>query len=383
VSDQDDFSAPEDLPDLSALSDIVGAFSVPGHLAAAVTWGTGHINDTWRVLMDDGSRRVQYVLQRLNSRVFRRPDLVMQNVARITARVNRQEGALAAGSIRIPELIPARAGALWHRDAEGGHWRLMPFISGTEVRDRVTSVREARELGRAFGEFHERLAGWDAPWLHETIPGFHDTVARYAALDQAIVEAPLALRDHARFEIAGVMAHRDLAGRITELQASGGIPERVVHNDAKIGNVLFEERSGRAAWVIDLDTVMPGTLLHDFGDLVRSSVSPSDEDERDLARVEVRVPLFEALAAGYLGAAGATLAPEELAHLVLAGRIITLEQAVRFLADYLAGDRYYRTTRSGQNLDRARTQLRLFERLSEHEPELESVIARLAGNTSK
>jgi len=367
----------------SALSAVVAAFAVPGTLASAAPWGTGHINDTWRIETVNGSRADHYVLQRLNSRVFSRPDLVMQNVARVTARLNGQAGVLAAGSIRVPELIPARTGVAWHRDADGGHWRLMPFIAGTVVRERVASVRDAREVGRAFGEFQQRLADWDAPWLHETISGFHDTVARYEALDQAIAEAPLALRDHARYEIAGVLAHRGLAGRLTELQAAGELPERVVHNDAKIGNLLFDERSGRAAWVIDLDTVMPGTLLHDFGDLVRSSVSSSDEDTRDLAAVEVRVPLFEALAAGYLGAAGAILTPGERAHLVLAGRIITLEQAVRFLTDFLAGDRYYRTTRPGQNLDRARTQLRLFESLTEHEAELESIIDRLTESTRR
>lgn len=365
---------------LSDLSDVVGSFAIPGHPTSAERWGKGHINDTWRVTVEGGSRRSQYILQRLNSQVFRRPELVMQNVARVTARLNRQEGAFAAGSIRVPDLIPSRSGLSWLRDAGGGFWRLVPFIGGTVVLDRVSSVREAREVGRAFGEFQQRLADWDAPWLQETIPGFHDTAARYTALDRAIAEAPARVRDAAMGEIAGVLAHRHLAGRIQELQVSGALPERVVHNDAKVGNVLFDERSGRAAWVIDLDTVIPGTLLHDFGDLVRSSVSPTDEDERDLAMVAVRIPLFEALADGYLRAAGDTLTDEERRHLVVAGRIITLEQAVRFLTDFLSGDQYYNTTRPDQNLDRARTQLRLFESLTEHQTELEAIITRLSAS---
>ena len=378
VNTQDDFSDRSDLYDFSVLSDIVVNFAVPGRPTSAEPWGNGHINDTWRVTIEGGGRRSQYILQRLNSRVFRRPDLVMQNVARVTARLNRQEGALAAGSIRVPDLIPSRSGLSWHRDAGGGYWRLVPFIGGTVVFDRVSNVREAREVGRAFGEFQQRLADWDAPWLDETIPGFHDTEGRFTALDLAMDEAPSFLREEAEYEIAGVLAHRHLAGRIQELQASGALPERVAHNDAKIGNVLFDERSGRAAWIIDLDTVMPGTLLHDFGDLVRSSVSPTDEDERELATVAVRIPLFEALADGYLRAAGDTLTDEERRHLVFAGRIITLEQAVRFLTDFLSGDQYYKTTRPGQNLDRARTQLRLFESLTEHEAELEAIITRLS-----
>ena len=367
-----------DLSDLSDLSDVVSSFAIQGRLLSAEHWGTGHINETLRVTVEGGGRRSQYILQRLNSRVFKRPELVMQNVVRVTARLNRQEGALTAGSIRVPELIPSRSGLSWHRDAGGGYWRLVPFIGGTVVLDRVSNVREAREVGRAFGEFQQRLADWDAPWLDETIPGFHDTEGRFTALDLAMEEAPSFLREEAEYEIAGVLAHRHLAGRIRELQASGALPERVVHNDAKIGNVLFDERSGRAAWVIDLDTVMPGTLLHDFGDLVRSSVSPTDEDERDLSTVEVRIPLFEALADGYLRAAGDTLTVQERRHFVFAGRIITLEQAVRFLTDFLSGDQYYRTTRPGQNLDRARTQLRLFESLTEHESELEAIVTRLS-----
>ncbi|MFI5211073.1 MAG: phosphotransferase enzyme family protein, partial [Gemmatimonadales bacterium] len=251
-----DTQSPSDLSDFSVLSDVVGAFAMPGRPTAAERWGTGHINDTWRVTVDHGGRRSQYILQRLNARVFIHPELVMQNVARITARFNRQEGALAAGSIRVPGMIPSRSGRPWHRDADGGYWRLTPFIEGTVVHDRVSSVREAHEVGRAFGEFQERLADWDAPWLAETIPGFHDTTARFAALDQAIADASPVLMGEAGNEIAGVLAHRHLAGRIQELRASGALPERVVHNDAKISNVLFDERSGRAAWVIDLDTVM-------------------------------------------------------------------------------------------------------------------------------
>lgn len=370
-----------DFSDLSVLSDIVGSFAIPGHLLSAERLTTGHINDSWRVAVDGGGGR-EYILQRLNSKVFTRPDLVMQNVARISARLNRQEAAVTGGAIRVPELIPTRSGAGWHVDAENGHWRLMPFVAGTITYDRVTHTREAREVGRAFGEFQRLLADWDAPWLHETIAGFHDTVARFAAFDQAVSVSSASLRSEARPEIDRILAHRDLASRILELQSAGVLPERVAHNDAKIGNVLFDERTGRAAWIIDLDTAMPGTLLHDFGDLVRSCTSATGEDERDLSLVEVRLPLFETLAGGYLAAAGEVMTREEIDNLVLAGRIITLEQAVRFLTDFLTGDQYYRTTRPGQNLDRARTQLRLFDSLTEQETELDAIIARLAGGPS-
>lgn len=362
-------------------SAVVEAFAIPGKPVSAERLTSGHINDSWRVTVDGGAGR-QYILQRLNSSVFARPDLVMQNVARISARLNRQEAAMTGGSIRVPELIPTRGGAGWHVDADNGHWRLMPFAAGTVAHDRVTHTREAREVGRAFGEFQRLLADWDAPWLHETIVGFHDTVARFAAFDQAVSVCPASLRSEARLEIEQILAYRDLASRILEMQSAGALPERVAHNDAKIGNVLFDERTGRAAWIIDLDTAMPGTLLHDFGDLVRSCTSSTDEDERDLSLVEVQLPLFETLAGGYLGAAGEVMTREEIDNLVLAGRIITLEQAVRFLTDFLSGDLYYRNTRPGQNLDRARTQLRLFESLTEHEAELDAIITRLSKGTT-
>ena len=195
------------------------------------------------------------------------------------------------------------------------------------------------------------------------------------ALVQAVRADPVGRATQAGPEIRLALAYQAMADVLPPLMRRGAVPVRVAHNDAKIANVLFEAGSGRALAVVDLDTVMPGSALHDFGDLVRSSVSASAEDETDLSRVDVRIPWFRALVEGYLSEAGSVLTPDERRLLVFAGRLITLEQAVRFLTDHLQGDRYYRTTRAGQNLDRARTQFRLFERLTERMEELEEIVA--------
>jgi len=205
--------------------------------------------------------------------------------------------------------------------------------------------------------------------LHETIPGFHDTPSRFAALERATQADPRRRTAEARREIECAFLHRSLAGVLLDLHKAGEIPERVVHNDAKISNVLFDGTTGAALCVVDLDTVMPGLAVYDFGDMVRSMTCPAAEDETDLSRVEVQMPLFEALARGYLEAA-TFLTPAERVHLVTAGKLITLEQGVRFLTDFLNGDTYYRTQRSSQNLDRCRTQFKLAESIIQNEAQM-------------
>jgi aminoglycoside phosphotransferase (APT) family kinase protein len=214
--------------------------------------------------------------------------------------------------------------------------------------------------------------------LTETIPGFHDTAARFERLEQAVRKDVRRRVAGARLQIELAMNQRPLADVLPPLLRSGAVPIRIAHNDAKLANVLFDEQTGEPLCVVDLDTVMPGSALYDFGDLIRSVTSPTREDEEDLLQVGVRVPLFEALARGYIETAGAVLTPAERGHLVFAGRLITLEQAVRFLTDHLEGDRYYRIARPEHNLVRARTQLRLYESLTRGEAELQEIIRVLA-----
>jgi Ser/Thr protein kinase RdoA (MazF antagonist) len=346
-------------------------FRVDGSVAAVLPVPGGHINDTYRIETrhPDGTRR-GYLLQRLNSHVFARPNLVMENVARVVRH-------LAQRSARYPALVLSRDNGDWVTDTAGRVWRMFVHIDGARVREHVQSPADARGAGQAFGEFLRLLADAGLT-LHETMPGFHDTSARFARLDAAVRTDSNARAAQARVEIDAVLAERALADMLPPLLASGAVSLRPVHNDAKIANVLFDAASGDPLCVIDLDTVMPGSALHDFGDLVRSSVSPTTEDETDVSKIRVRSELFRALARGYLESAGDVLTAHEVRLLGFAGRLITLEQAMRFLTDHLEGDRYYRINRPGHNLIRCRAQLALLQSLTDQATSLERIIVEVS-----
>lgn len=378
-----------------AIEQMLRQFAIAGRVVDTQPF-SGHINDSYiaACLEREGTRR-RYLLQRVNDRVFPRPIEVMENIERITRHIAAK--AAAAGMTdtrrRALSLVPALDGRCFYQDPGGGIWRVYSFIEGSRSYSAVSTPEQAETAGRAFGEFQRMLADYSGPRLHETIAGFHHTPARYAALDAVIggsghpttsqpfktyqtdagraKSADLERRIvTARGEIESAEKHRPLANALNGLHEAGLIPERIVHNDAKISNVLLDETTGEALCVVDLDTVMPGLSLYDFGDMVRSMTTTAAEDEPDLSKVEVELPLFEALTRGYLTAAGDMLNEVERERLVTAGKLITLEQAVRFLTDYLAGDAYYKTTRPGQNLDRAKSQFKLLESLEQYEPTL-------------
>lgn len=321
----------------------------------------GHIHASFVVQCRDGRR---YVLQRINRTVFPRPVDVTQNIARVTEHLHAKHRA--AGDTdwrrRALTLVPARGGGHIVHDDAGEAWRAYEFVEQTIARHSVGSPAQAYAVARAFGEFQRLLADLPPPPLHETIPGFHDTPARIAALEDAVRRDQAGRVPESRREIDAVLARRSLGGALLALRG-GGVPERIVHNDAKMSNVLFDAASGEPLCVIDLDIVMPGMSLFDFGDMVRSMSCAAAEDERDLSRVRADPLFVAALMAGYTAGAGGMLLRVEHEHMLTAGRVITLEQAARFLADHLNGDTYYRVDRSGQNLDRVRAQLSLLESL--------------------
>jgi hypothetical protein len=320
------------------------AFASPNDTLLIAPLGGGHINASWVV----ASGRGRFVLQRLNARVFPRPDLVMENVVRVTA---------FAGEGIVPRLLSTRDGHSWYVDGAGAWWRALEYVEGTVTHAAPRGPDDAYQGALAFGRFQRILGAYEGPRLHETIPGFHDTPRRVAALERSAAADVAGRRAGARAELAALLARRSLAQALTDAR----LPERIVHNDAKLANVLFDIRSGAARCVVDLDTVMPGLSLHDFGDLARSGASDAAEDETDLARVVVRPELLDALAAGFLDGTGDLLGTEERGLLTAAARVITYEQAVRFLTDHLDGDRYYRVApeRPLHNLERARAQIAL------------------------
>jgi aminoglycoside phosphotransferase (APT) family kinase protein len=360
---------------------VLSCFPVPGPLVSLEPHTSGLINHSWIATLEAPGGRSRYLLQQINRHVFHRPDQVMENMARVTGHVARhltREGVPDAAR-RVLQLVPTRDGASHHVDAAGETWRLVAWIEGTRSTERAATVGEAGKTACAFGRFLRQLQDLPGPPLHETIPAFHDTPARLVAFERVVATDRVGRVAACGAEIDALLARRALASALAEPAARGEVPMRAVHNDAKIANVLFDEATGEALAVVDLDTVMPGLSLHDFGDLARSTASDSDEDERDLSRVAVRVAVFEALARGFVEGAGRALSAAERSLLVTGALVIVYEQTLRFLGDHLDGDRYYRISRPGHNLDRTRAQLRLLESIEAASPRLRRVVGELVG----
>jgi Ser/Thr protein kinase RdoA (MazF antagonist) len=347
-------------------------FDVEGRLVSLLPHAAGLINESWVATLETPAGARRFLLQRINRHVFPRPEQVMANMMRITRHLAARLAGDGIADIhrRVLTVVATREGAPFHVDAVGETWRLVRWIEGARSAGRADTAGRACEAARAFGRFLRLLADLPGPRLHEVVPGFHDTPARLAALERVVAADPAGRAGSCRAEVAALLDRRPLAFAIADRVAGGELVVRPVHNDAKIANVLRDEVTGEALAVVDLDTVMPGLALHDFGDLVRSTVSDSAEDETDPCRVVVRVPVFEALARGFAEGAGDALSPLERSLLATAAEVITYEQALRFLTDHLDGDRYYRIERPGHNLDRARAQLRLLESLEEARPAL-------------
>jgi Ser/Thr protein kinase RdoA (MazF antagonist) len=356
----------------------IGAkFEITGRFVEAVPYGSGHIHDTYLARYEDSQRIARFILQRINSEIFRDPRALMDNMSRICA---HQLRALTREGVPDPQrrcltLVPARDGRPYWADARGDYWRCFPFQEGTQSLDRVQTEHQAHETARAFGAFAARLLDLDGPSLAVTIPRFHDLAHRYADLETAV---RCDRNDRARtagMEIDRAADWFDTLERDFREFGGSSLPVRIFHNDCKINNVLLDADSGEGLCVIDLDTVMDGTVLGDFGELVRTSTCRSIEDEIQLDSISFELDLLRGVARGYLTGAGSFLAPAELRVLPIAGMIMAFENAIRFLTDHLCGDVYFKIHRAGQNLDRSRTQLRLVELMDENRDAIRAVLA--------
>ena len=348
-------------------------FEISGRFLRAYPYGSGHIHDTFCAEFDCDGQPSRYIVQRVNRRIFNNPAVVMENIQRVTAHLAARLIDQPDGKRRVLTLVLTRDGKACHVDADGDFWRAYEFIENAHTYDTVQSTAQAFQAGKAFGEFQMMVSTLPAPRLHDTIPDFHHTPKRFAALVQA-VEADVAKRARlAKSEIDFAYSRQGM----TDLLLRSGLPERVTHNDTKFNNVMLDDATGEGICVIDLDTVMPGLALYDFGDMVRTTTSPAPEDERDLAKVTMQFPMFEALARGYLDSAGAFLMPSEKEHLVASGKLITFEIGIRFLADYLLGDTYFKVHREGHNLDRCRTQFKLLQSIEHQEERMLLTIASI------
>lgn len=360
------------------VANIGNQFAIQGEFVLGEEIDSGHINSTFRASYRQADGGVQrYIFQAINRNVFKDPYAVMANVERVTRHINekvlRHKEDLGGQTLN---LFPARVGGTWVEDGEGSVWRCYNHIEGCVTYNVVENRRQAYQAAHAFGAFQDLVSDLDAGGIIETIPDFHHTRKRFDRLMEVVKADPVGRAGEVVAELDFIREREALVDVLLDLAEAGKIPLRVTHNDTKINNVMIDSQSDEAVCVIDLDTVMPGLSLYDFGDLVRTATSPAAEDEPDVSKVEMRMPMFEALVEGYLDAAGNFLNETEVRHLVFSGRLITLEVAVRFLTDYLEGDVYFKTHRAGQNLDRCRTQIQLVREIEGKEAGMNGFVER-------
>jgi Ser/Thr protein kinase RdoA (MazF antagonist) len=363
-------------PDLEKLT---SQFEIEGGFVSGGPCGSGHIHDTYAVECRVGARPSRTILQRINQNVFRDPAGLMANIAAVSDHLRRK--ILAAGGDPQREaltLIHTRSGDTFLRTEAGECWRAYAFIEGARTHDTVRDPEHVRAAGRAFGRFQSLLLDFAAARLSEVIPGFHDTRRRFEALRQAAQEDIHGRAKTARQETDFVLRREALTSRLVDLQADGRLPQRVTHNDTKFNNVMIDDQTGEGVCVIDLDTVMPGLSLYDFGDAIRSMANTGAEDETDLSKVNFSLGAFDRYACGYLEVAGGWLEPEELALLPFAAQLMTLECGMRFLTDYLQGDPYFKTGRLAHNLDRTRTQFKLAQEMEAAQEQMAASVHRWA-----
>jgi hypothetical protein len=343
--------------------------------------GTGHIHDSFVLTWRHGGGSTRLLAQRFNTEVFGDPEPVMRNILRVTEHVRRKLEASGISEVerRVLQVQRAPDGAPFF--VEGSRtYRAFGLIDDTEAFDVVSRPDQPRAAGRAFGEFVALLEDLPGGPLIETLPGFHDTPARLEAWRAAFRKDALGRGSELQAERAEIEAHAELAESCARASARGDIALQTVHNDTKLSNLLFDARTREALCVVDLDTVMPGYALYDFGDLVRTTACLVAEDARDVGAVEIRLDYVEELARGYLTAQRRKLTAAELEALAVGPSLICLELGMRFLTDHLSGDTYFAIERPGQNLDRARTQLRLVRELTTRGAELRACMSRAAAS---
>lgn len=352
------------------MKQIYSQFRLDGRVISCTRTGGGHINRTYLLVT---ARPHLYILQWLNGQVFKNLSGVMSNVIAVTdylhARVDDPRSVLT--------LVPTLTGEPYLMTAEGDCWRVYEYILGSVCLEAAESAEDLRQSGVAFGMFQNQLADFPAETLVETIPHFHDTPDRFRLLREAVAADRCARLESVRDEVNRFLAHEQEAGALHALRKAGEIPLRVTHNDTKLTNVMLDEATRAPLCVIDLDTVMPGLAAHDYGDAIRFGASTAAEDETDLNKVELSLEMYEAFTEGFLSACGDRLTPKEIETLPLGAKLMTLECGVRFLTDYLGGDTYFAISRPQQNLDRARTQLRLVEDMERKWDAMQAVITRL------
>ncbi len=346
------------------IAQISRGFMLDGEFVTAERYGTGHINDTFKM----STANQTYILQRINTSIFREPVKLMENFVRVSqhiaAKITAEKVTNPATRRRYLQVIDSHKGEPFFIDDNGNFWRCYIFVDEARTYDVLEKSSQAFAAAKAFGAFQNDLA--DMPGrLHETIANFHNTPSRFADLKAAVAADKCNRLKDVAPELDFIMAREAEYSLLINELAAGNVFERTTHNDTKLNNVLIDDVTGDGICVIDLDTVMPGLPHYDFGDMVRTGTSPAPEDELDLSKVGMRFEMFEALLRGFLSTAGNFLNAREKELLPFSGKLITLEIGMRFLTDYLSGDVYFKIHREKHNLDRCRTQIKLAQSIEE------------------
>ena len=347
---------------------ILSAFKLNGEPISCKVFGHGHINKTYKVVTDQGS---EYVLQQINQFVFKNPVQVMENAKAITSYIRKRttdpRGAL--------HFLSTKDGKCIYRDEAGEYWRMYDFVGGFCL-DAPESEEDFYQSALAFGRFQDALSDFPADTLHVTIPEFHNTIDRYRLFKEKLAEDPHGRAASAQPEIDFIMAREEMAGTLQRMLEAGELPLRVTHNDTKLNNVLLDKKTRKSLCVLDLDTVMPGLSLYDFGDSIRFGAATAAEDEPDTSKMGIDLHLYEVYTRGYIEACP-SLTERELEMLPMGAKIITLELAVRFLTDYLDGDRYFGTKYAEHNLVRTRAQLKLVADMEAKWDEMNAIVTKV------
>lgn len=360
--------------------EILGAFAFEGMPKNAERITDGHINNTFALTFESDSGKVKrYLLQELNTNVFRQPEALMNNVVGVTEFLRKKIIAAAGGDCERECLtvIPSKDSKPYFISSDGRFWRCFNFIENTYTLQKVESAESFAAAARAFGNFQCLLSDYPAETLVETIPNFHNTASRFADFKKALADNLSGRANTCKDETDFILKRESDCSVLVDMTARGELPLRVTHNDTKLNNVMFDNETGEGICVVDLDTVMPGLALYDFGDSIRFGASTAAEDEPDLEKVHFSPEYFEAYTDGFLATAGSALTDNEINLLAFSSKLMTLECGMRFLGDYINGDTYFKTDYPDHNLVRARTQLKLVAEMEEKMQDMVETVSRI------
>lgn len=357
----------------------LASFQIKGEVLSCELYGNGHINDTFLVVCDVNGNLRRYILQRMNHEIFTKPVELMDNIQKVTAFLEKEIEKYGGDTKRETlHVVPSENGNAYYKDSIGCYWRMYDFVEDTNSYDQVERPEDFYESAYAFGSFQKLLADFDASTLAETIPNFHNTPVRFQTFLDAVKADVCGRASSVKEEIEFFLDHEADMKICQKMLEEGSLPLRVTHNDTKLNNILLDKETGKGLCVIDLDTVMPGLSIFDFGDSIRFGANTAAEDETDLHKVSLDLELFKIYAKGYLKGCGGRLTETEVEMMPQGAKNMTMECGMRFLTDYLQGDTYFRIHRPNHNLDRCRTQIALVKDMERKWMEMKAIIEEAA-----